>query len=85
MIYTGPTRSYLLIVVFPTVYGRGLTPTKAHGKSKAKAAKNCNFDPAVAARRGQFQVLLFDQNALAPHVRMYLLLCDPLVQCHDGL
>ena len=79
MIYTGPTRSYLLIVVFPACFGRGLSLTKAHGKSKAKAAKTYNFDPAVAAQRGQFQVLLSDQNAPAPHVRMYLLLRDPLV------
>ena len=85
VIYTGPTCSYLLIVVFFAYFGRGLTPTKAHGKSKAKAAKNCNFDPAVAARRGQFQVLLSDQNALAPHVQMYLLLRDPLVLIGDWL
>ena len=83
MIYTGPTRSYLLIVVFPACLGRGLSLTKANGKSKAKAAKNCNFDPAVAARRGQFQVLLSDQNTPAPYVPICLLLCVPLVLAGD--
>jgi len=68
----------MLVVELSPGFGRQMGQSKAHGKSKAMAAKTCNSNIASTRWRGQLHVMLPSQKPPALHVPTYLLLCDPL-------